>query len=65
MSKLEGRECWEPDGQIVIIGRKAPASRAAQCSGSGFVLQVLRGYISDQRVPGGLDSKLAIWPITE
>lgn len=29
MSKLEDRERWEPDGQIVIIGRKAQVSLAS------------------------------------
>lgn len=28
MSKLDGRERWEPDGQIVSIGRKAQVSHA-------------------------------------
>lgn len=44
--------------RLPFLAKKAPVSHAAQCSGPGFVLQVSKGDISDQRVPGGLEVQI-------
>lgn len=47
-----------PDGQMVIIGRKAQVSHAVQNSGPSFVLQVSKGYISNPRLPSGVEVQI-------